>query len=392
MRNRPQAALMEKDELELKRMYDRVNQRHSRERKKRRLEELEQTNKHLAQQLAEAREALSAVQQKEAALRSAVDNVYALLNSSTSPVINPQGIPSVTKSSAYAHAHDKQENAASGDSRSICGSFPHSDCHQHGSQPAAQTNSPIRDATSVFTEIDGNCILNLPIQFGQGAWVNLLDQHPLINGIEDNHNHPPVFPISSANEDTTIAEASEEHTDCEEWASSGQNISLTDPQINLSEHASLRNDQSPSYPISHPSQSEDIWLSLPLHLAPMTELDEVILSVTTVGRQWMRQQGRLHSELEKPSFPSVSSLLNSSDGSTGDEATNPISSAVAKYTLTTCVKSFPRKVAHHYTVGYLLRWLVSPTEENYKQLPPFLRPTFLQRTVPHPAWVDTVPW
>lgn len=39
-------------------------------------------------------------------------------------------------------------------------------------------------------------------------------------------------------------------------------------------------------------------------------------------------------------------------------------------------------------VAPLMRWLLMPTPDNYRNIPPMVRPTSMQRLRPHPAWVD----
>ncbi|CAK7217021.1 hypothetical protein SCUCBS95973_003010 [Sporothrix curviconia] len=45
-----------------------------------------------------------------------------------------------------------------------------------------------------------------------------------------------------------------------------------------------------------------------------------------------------------------------------------------------------------YKLSFLLRWFVCRTRQSYETLPDFLKPTHLQQTVPHPAWVDAITW
>ena len=39
-----------------------------------------------------------------------------------------------------------------------------------------------------------------------------------------------------------------------------------------------------------------------------------------------------------------------------------------------------------------IQWQVSPNMDSYSRLPVWLRPTVMQITVPHAAWIDNIPW
>jgi hypothetical protein len=40
----------------------------------------------------------------------------------------------------------------------------------------------------------------------------------------------------------------------------------------------------------------------------------------------------------------------------------------------------------------IMRWQISPTQENYDRLPDWVAPRASQLFTPHPAWIDHVPW
>ncbi|TKA61485.1 hypothetical protein B0A49_07684 [Cryomyces minteri] len=52
----------------------------------------------------------------------------------------------------------------------------------------------------------------------------------------------------------------------------------------------------------------------------------------------------------------------------------------------------PEKLATILMTARLLRWQVLSTLENYQNLPDCMKPTALQTFVPHPAWINFVPW
>ena len=36
--------------------------------------------------------------------------------------------------------------------------------------------------------------------------------------------------------------------------------------------------------------------------------------------------------------------------------------------------------------------MICPTQQNYRAMPAWLRPTVTQITVPHAMWIDNIPW
>ncbi|OAA57979.1 hypothetical protein SPI_06864 [Niveomyces insectorum RCEF 264] len=130
------------------------------------------------------------------------------------------------------------------------------------------------------------------------------------------------------------------------------------------------------------------WHVVPLHLAPTTDLDKLIIETTQSGRRLHQQSGA--AELSHAQFPSISSLLNPN---LGDDGSRPLTSALALHVVQRSqTKSATTRIALMYILSHLLRWLVCRNKQSYDKLPGFLRPTRLQCTVPHPAWIDVVTW
>jgi len=50
------------------------------------------------------------------------------------------------------------------------------------------------------------------------------------------------------------------------------------------------------------------------------------------------------------------------------------------------------KLASCVLLAPLIRWQISPTLEHYRAIPDCMKPTPVQTMVPHPAWIDYVPW
>ncbi|EON61493.1 hypothetical protein W97_00708 [Coniosporium apollinis CBS 100218] len=52
----------------------------------------------------------------------------------------------------------------------------------------------------------------------------------------------------------------------------------------------------------------------------------------------------------------------------------------------------PEKLATMIVIVRLMRWRIIPTLEHYENVPECMRPTPVQILVPHPAWIDFLPW
>jgi hypothetical protein len=376
---------MDDAEREYKRWNDRVNQQYSRARKRRKLEELQSQVKKLTVELETTKVELESYKRRETAVRSALDWVSTIVNDSSSPATTAKHSP---KSSEPTPSHNQIRGSISGVSSASPVAnhdenyMPHASSTDTSLQtrnyvPPAFTSTTqhipaMGDFSSTFNGVNGDCVLNLPLEFGDGAWVNLLPTdlwQTSTSGEDYNASLAPLTPDESP-------EAQPQATPGgygSEVVSSAQFTGLA-TQLQLDE-------------------ATPVWAELPLNVGATNEVDTVLLEVTSVGRQWKSRQGDYHSELSHPSFPSISSLLNRDDSDVEhDRSNNPLAAALGKWTVTTPKLNFPRKVAFHYTVAHLLRWLVNPTEQSFAQLPQFLRPTAVQKTVPHPAWIDTVPW
>lgn len=89
----------------------------------------------------------------------------------------------------------------------------------------------------------------------------------------------------------------------------------------------------------------------------------------------------------------------SDSSSSGDDeasaviASRPVLAAVATHVVwKSPLKNLTGRLSFLYKLAIFLRWCLCPTKENYEAVPDFLKPTPLQRRVPHPVWVDLVIW
>jgi hypothetical protein len=56
------------------------------------------------------------------------------------------------------------------------------------------------------------------------------------------------------------------------------------------------------------------------------------------------------------------------------------------------VSGLPEKVAILYLMFLVMRWQISPSEENLELLPPWIHPLPCQFDIPHAAWMDFLPY
>ncbi|KAL1891428.1 hypothetical protein Sste5346_007692 [Sporothrix stenoceras] len=93
-----------------------------------------------------------------------------------------------------------------------------------------------------------------------------------------------------------------------------------------------------------------------------------------------------------PPSPADSSS-SGDDESSSVIASRPVLAAVATHVVwKSPLKHLTGRLSFLYKLAIYLRWCLCPTKENYEAIPEFLRPTPLQRRVPHPAWVDMIIW
>ncbi|KAG9254865.1 uncharacterized protein F5Z01DRAFT_99330 [Emericellopsis atlantica] len=139
------------------------------------------------------------------------------------------------------------------------------------------------------------------------------------------------------------------------------------------------------------------------HTPPTNRLDRFITGTVEAWRG--RLSSRQSAELSAASqFPNVSALLehppgarlrappvsdSDSDSMSGISG-QPLSSAASAHIHGSPLQPLVERLGMLYCLSHLVRWLVCLSRETYDRMPAFMRPTSLQRAVPHPAWVDLV--
>jgi hypothetical protein len=358
-------AQMTFEQAEMKRASDRVHQRYSRARRQNRIAELERKNAMLTSQLQEMEKQLQEMRKSQECLHPT-----AATSCIAAPHFNQSPLAQTTTGLI-----ENNEGKARGDGRPL---LPHN----------SSSTSTISSHTSAFMAppLIGCLTQNL-----NSSMSYFLD-FPL-----DFSTNPEIEPPENISESRTISFTTfpeENYMESLPWLicdQSAQSSSPFPPPDRAHEGRHPREiELQPSFTlaprISEWSQAEQL---ISVHLPPSTPTDHVLIEVSEFGRRWSQQKGQQYEELHLPNYPDLSSLLKP----TSRDSTFPVSSAISKHaSWATSVHSLASRVAYHYMVAQMVRWMVCRTEQSYNQLPPFLRPTELQRIVPHPAWVDIFFW
>jgi hypothetical protein len=127
---------------------------------------------------------------------------------------------------------------------------------------------------------------------------------------------------------------------------------------------------------------------LPQNIAPTCPLDSLLLDFLQ-ERQAQASQGVPIKNLIGPDYPNFTAVLYPD---------RPVESHALSKVFTEMLRTFPdiaqlpEQVAVVYIMFLIMRWQIDPTQENYDRLPEWVAPRPSQLSVPHPAWVDYLPW
>ncbi|EOO00065.1 putative bzip transcription factor protein [Phaeoacremonium minimum UCRPA7] len=129
--------------------------------------------------------------------------------------------------------------------------------------------------------------------------------------------------------------------------------------------------------------------SAPIKNCPPTcPLDSLLLDFLQERRQ-RAAEGLSPQDIIGPKYPSVSSLLNPMSS----RFSHPLSKVFTDILQTfPDLSRLPERVAVLYIMFLIMRWQISPTQENYDRLPEWMTPRPSQLFTPHPAWIDHLPF
>lgn len=122
--------------------------------------------------------------------------------------------------------------------------------------------------------------------------------------------------------------------------------------------------------------------------SPTCPLDSILLDFLH-ERQKQAAEGVATQKIVGPAYPSVSSLLNPAQSVNSHPLSKVFTDILGTFP---DLSTLPERVASLYVMFLVMRWQISPTQENYDRLPEWMTPRPSQLFTPHPAWIDHVPW
>ncbi|KAI0878822.1 hypothetical protein GGS24DRAFT_442195 [Hypoxylon argillaceum] len=125
------------------------------------------------------------------------------------------------------------------------------------------------------------------------------------------------------------------------------------------------------------------------HVAATCPIDTLLLNLMQERRQRVAE-GQPTQDVVGPKQPSIWLLLNPKNDIPYNSKiflSKVFADIISKFS---ALDRLPERVASLYVVYRVVRWHISPTEENRNLLPPFSQPLDVQFDKPHPAWIDYV--
>lgn len=130
------------------------------------------------------------------------------------------------------------------------------------------------------------------------------------------------------------------------------------------------------------------YLSPVRNIAPTCPLDGLLLDFLA-ERKERAAEGVSSQKLLGPNYPSVSSLLNPERSIYSHPVSKVLTDILSTFP---DLSALPEQVAVLYIMFLIMRWQICPTQETYNRLPEWISPRPSQLFIPHPAWVDQLPW
>ncbi|KAF1999872.1 hypothetical protein P154DRAFT_394602, partial [Amniculicola lignicola CBS 123094] len=154
----------------------------------------------------------------------------------------------------------------------------------------------------------------------------------------------------------------------------------------------------PNLPLPHPPSTHPPfgqhaphmapYLILPRSLAATCPLDAIMLDFLA-DRHARASEGVAVKTLVGPTYPNFTALVYP-DRLVDAHPLSKLFTDILKTFPDIC--GLPEQVAVVFIMFLLMRWQIEPTQENYDRLPDWVTPRASQLFVPHPCWVDHLPW
>ncbi|KXJ96985.1 hypothetical protein Micbo1qcDRAFT_229763 [Microdochium bolleyi] len=378
------------EQLAKKRANDREAQRAIRERTKNQIEALEKriselTSQQPYQELQAVIRAKEAVEAENAEIKNRLATIMSIIR----PMMGAQAdadYPSPLPTSMQTSPAEKQQTHANKPSPVVSAASPAQADHTwppnaspNGPQ-ATDVPSPNYNQYQMVSQQRKQSMNHLELGSGEHLKLDFLlgpNQH--INRMQTGAN--------GAQDTSAYHHLAMKH----DWSAQGNHGLHT--QSNMSE-SSPRSQASYAYSPAEPSGQSpgapwDGSSGLTIKNSPATcPLDNLLLDFMHERRQRAAEGVPTH-EVIGPRYPSVSSLLNPANSVYSHPLSKVFTDILATFP---GICTLPEKVAVLYVMFVQMRWSISPTQENYDTLPQFIRPTKAQLSVPHPVWLDHLPF
>ncbi|MCJ1411992.1 hypothetical protein MMC19_006084 [Ptychographa xylographoides] len=142
--------------------------------------------------------------------------------------------------------------------------------------------------------------------------------------------------------------------------------------------------------VFYEGQSAQISLAtqLPLNTESTCPLDGLLLDFLAERRQ-RKAEGMSDADLLGPAYPSFHCLFRPDRSVYTHALSRFFTDILATFP---GLSSPPEQVAVLYVMFLIMRWHISPNQENYNRLPYWVRPQRAELNKVHPPWIDHLPW
>ncbi|KAI1471525.1 uncharacterized protein F4812DRAFT_181860 [Daldinia caldariorum] len=370
------------EQLAKKRANDREAQRAIRERTKNQIETLERRIRELTsqkpyQELQAAIRAKEAVEAENAEIKSRLASVLSLIQ----PILSNQQVEGAYASPISPIPSSQTAQCSPSISHSCNDSTPISAASPSVADSSSQTQSQLHPSpysTQVMLNQQRHDLFhNLDLGAGEQLKLDfLLDPSHRVNRMPTGINEPQG-----------TAEYQHLHTN------HGWNFGLLPRDhsaVNSGPHRQQQHriEYAPRN-VFQPVETSWIGNSAPIKNGPPTcPLDSLLLEFLQERRQ-RAAEGVPTRDIVGPKYPSVSSLLNPANSVFSHPLSKVFTDILAAFP---GISGLPERIAVLYYMFLVMRWQVSPTQENYNLLPHFALPTPAQLHIAHPAWIDHLPF
>ncbi|KAI9754605.1 MAG: hypothetical protein M4579_004634 [Chaenotheca gracillima] len=124
------------------------------------------------------------------------------------------------------------------------------------------------------------------------------------------------------------------------------------------------------------------------NIGPTCPLDILLLDFLS-ERRTLAANGISEQDLIGPRYPSITALMYPERSHQSHPTSKVFTDILSKFP---DLSTLPEQIAVLYVMFLVMRWEISPTQENYDRLPDWVTPRASQLFTPHPAWIDHLPW